>query len=214
MSSPQFAMIHQSSIRELNAKGAPASALMVYAALCSYDFGKDGKVWPSMRSLAEWIGCDLKKVLFAINWLTDNGIVSRKRRKENRRANTYTLLRRALRWAGVVKKDTETKKTKKKTVGVWQKKKAPTERTNKRRHVRLQNRPYKREHSFYSAGKQTGAPMKKVGEWVGSVLGGSETAPPRPAPSLLKEWLERYGTQNILVKMFGSEPLWDEYDKN
>lgn len=207
-SQPQFAMIHQSSIRELNAKGAPASALMVYAALCSYDFGKDGKVWPSMRSLAEWIGCDLKKVLFAINWLTDNGIVSRKRRKENRRANTYTLLRRALRWAGIAKKEPKEDAEKK------NRKKAPTQRVNKRRHSRLQNRPYKREHSFSGAKVNSGGSMDKVAEWVGSVLGGVKNTHPRPKPTLLKEWLERYGSQSILVEMFGSEPLWDEYDKD
>lgn len=209
-SQPQFAMIHQSSIRELNAKGAPASALMVYAALCSYDFGKDGKVWPSMRSLAEWIGCDLKKVLFAINWLTDNGIVKRKRRAENRRANTYTLLRRALRWAGVVKSEDNTEhETPKKA-----RKKAPTQRGKNSSHSRLQKRTYRKEHSFSPKHPESTSSVRRIGEWVSSILGGVETTVTKPTAHQLKEWLERYAGQNLLVSVYGTEPLWDEYEKS
>lgn len=203
-SAPQFSMIHQTSLRELNRKQAPASAVLVFACLCSYDFNRSGKVWPAMRTIASWLECDLRKVVRAIEWLETNGIIKRHRRPENRRSNSYTLISRAFRWMGIESKE----KTVAKHVNKDCSYESQQNRKTKEKTSFFRKRKRRSTAASTSHGKMR-AIAKSVVEYCEAVYSGDTLPVNKPSYSQCKEWLDSYGGQHLGVSLMGEEPLWE-----
>jgi hypothetical protein len=197
-SQPQFSMIHQTSLRELNRKQAPASAVLVFACLCSYDFNREGKVWPAMRTIANWLECDLRKVVRAIEWLESHGIIKRHRREENRRANSYTLISRAFRWMGIQKRENVATDVIKNSSYRRQQKSKPKENNS---FFRKQNSAAPRYRGSLKA------IAKSVVEYCEAFYSGDSIPIDKPSYTQCKEWLDSYGGQHLGVSLLGAEPL-------
>lgn len=60
---------------QLSKKKPPASVLLVYMALVSHDWEMDGKVFPSIGTIAEYINRPTRTVFWALSWLRENGFL-------------------------------------------------------------------------------------------------------------------------------------------
>lgn len=84
---PTFAMVSTNSLAELCKAKAPASAVLVWSALVSFDFHKRGKCFPKISTIKQLLGGDIneRKIYWAINWLRDAGFLKTNKRTSSNR---------------------------------------------------------------------------------------------------------------------------------
>ena len=72
---PTYTSISMDELDQLSKKKPPASVLLVYMALVSHDWEMDGKVFPSIGTIAEYINRPTRTVFWALSWLRENGFL-------------------------------------------------------------------------------------------------------------------------------------------
>lgn len=84
---PTFAMVSTKSLAELCKAKAPASAVLVWSALVSFDFHKRGKCFPKISTIKQLLGGDIheRKIYWAINWLREAGFLKTNKRTSSNR---------------------------------------------------------------------------------------------------------------------------------
>jgi hypothetical protein len=84
---PTFAMVSTNSLAELCKAKAPASAVLVWSALVSFDFHKRGKCFPKISTIKQLLGGEIneRKIYWAINWLRNAGFLKTNKRTSSNR---------------------------------------------------------------------------------------------------------------------------------
>ena len=84
---PAFAMVSTHSLASLCKAKAPASAILVWSALVSFDFHKRGKCFPKISTIKQLLGGEIneRKIYWAINWLREAGFLKTNKRTSSNR---------------------------------------------------------------------------------------------------------------------------------